>query len=40
MEWKDANTVKFIALFNYDLNAKINWHIYRNGGHYDYIFSK
>ena len=38
MEWKDANTVKFIALFNYDLNAKINWHIYRNGGHYDYIF--
>lgn len=38
MEWYSEDSARFTVLYDYKWNSKINWHIYRNGGHYYHQF--
>ena len=37
-EWVKKGTIRFSIITDYILDAKINWHIYKNGGHYYHEF--
>ncbi len=38
MEKQKGNVVNYTIVLNYAFKSKIHWHIYRNGGHYDYKY--
>ena len=40
MEWLTKETLRCTVLFDYAFDCGLNWHIYRNGGHYFYKYEK